>query len=96
MVWQSPKYRGIPTPQRPQARFGAQPPVGRLLARRCGALARNDTTVFDTETNLKNLKITEKYAQIPEESPSGIFLFSDFWGMISWRASEKLYSHMTI
>ena len=35
-------YREIATPLRPQARFGAQPPVGRLLARRCGALARND------------------------------------------------------
>ena len=28
-------FREIATPLRPQARFGAQPPVGRLLARRC-------------------------------------------------------------
>ena len=44
------KEKRIATPLRPQARFGAQPPKVRVLARRCGALVRNDRGGLDAKS----------------------------------------------
>ena len=45
------KPKEIATPHGPQAACRAQPPKGRLLARRCGGLVRNDTDLWYCSAN---------------------------------------------